>query len=213
MSSIIDEQKSGVSAKKGQKFVASIDIPFDEVLKSDQEGCILLFPADPGKFLVLKKDQYGKLSTENRQRYAYALEEYEYLRTQDGTDELASRFELDPTRSKASSRLEIQNPDPGFHYVWKSPDELNSFLAQGGQIVPASGKEKTMNPTGNNKGAHVISNKGNDELILCRIPKTIKAKLTERGRQGLENLLAMGKKDFANAVRDAKAEVVSSTED
>lgn len=189
-----------------EKAVITLDKNLDEVLELDSKGCVLLFPADPAKFLLLKPEQYGKLSTENRQRYAYALEEWEYLRSSEAeTAAAVSRFEVDQHRVAAGSRLAIDNPDPRFKYVWKAPENVREMLALGGEVVSATGKEQTMNSVA---GHHVISNQGKDELVLCRIPKTTQAKLDEQGRKGLEALKDMGKREFGDLVRQAKAEVV-----
>jgi hypothetical protein len=205
--------KGPVVNKNSKKVFVTVDMSADEVLKLDKEGCILVFSGDPKDCLLLSEAQYGELGQQNRQRYGYALEEWEYRKEQkDEIEDLTSRFEVDPTRIAAESRLEVQNQDKNFHYVWKAPENVREIEALGGQVVSASGTEKTFGQKGE-KRAHVISNKGVDELVLCRIPKVVQQKLDERGRQGLKNLLDTGRKEFGELVKQAKAEVVESMED
>jgi len=206
------DPKGSESVKKVEKVFVTVDKTFVEVLKSDQAGCMLIFSGEPSKFLRLTPEQYGQLSSQNRQRYAFALEEWEYLKEQGETEDLAARFDVDPGNVKSGTRLEITGKDAKFHYVWKRPENVRDFVAMGGEIVPASGSERTIGQNGE-KRAHVVANKGIDELVLCRIPMETQRKLDERGRQGLKNLLDMGKREFGDLVKQAKAEVVESLED
>lgn len=196
--------------KSGEKIVVRLDMGEERVLELDRSGATLIFSGDPARFVKLSSAGYKGLGSENRQRYAYALEEYEALVQEDGTSDVASMFKIDPSAVRADDRLNVSGRDPRYEYSWKKPENVERFLAKGGEVVPRRAGEKTLNTTGS---AHVITRDGKDELVLCRIPKEVRQKHRVEGEKRLAKFMEQGKQEFAQLVKEAKAEVVESKED
>lgn len=205
---------NGVKSTNGRlKTFVSVDTTVEQVLKLDTEGHVLVFSGDPSRFVELSPAQVLKLSVENRQRYGYAKEEHEYLKQEGDSSAFVGAFEIDPARAGANSRLDINRKDPNYDYFWKAPENVAGFLANGGEVVPARGKEQTLAGASAKSGAHEISNQGRTELVLCRMPKQRMAQMEAEGKRRYAKLMQQGSRDFADLVAEAKAEVVESRED
>lgn len=141
----------------------------DEVVKYDGRGYKLLFDESKEGFKRLPSDFVRRLSSDNRQRYFLAKGAYDFNAEEEGMPDLGD-IKVSSRFAKASTRLEVANMLPGWHYVWKRTDELYACLNDGYVIAD---EEELLTHDSSPSGKHIVAAQGEQEMILMRIPDEV----------------------------------------
>lgn len=158
-----------------KKIEITLDNSFEDVVKYDEEGYVLSFSSDQGKFLKLETGQVEKLSRGNRAAYAtsYMLwNEAKEVSTNPPTEGLSIR----PQFATARTRLKIHFVSPEaekafrakWHEVWKRPDELHMAQSEGYSVVTE--EDGVVSFGGGSRNLHVLGGGNTDELVLMKCP-------------------------------------------
>jgi len=162
-------------AKKQKKIHITVDKSKEDVLKLDKAGYELTFDESLGKFPKYDDEFIKELSFANQRNYF--VSQGLYLGAKRVAEEKPSGIEVTPVAPRqgmATSRLEVYNKSPKFHYAWRRPDELRQAQMEGYSIV---GDEVESFASSGSKGHHEVSAFGQTELVLMKIPQeTFKAR-------------------------------------
>ena len=173
-----NKEKQGQTPKNSKSTknpVISVDTKLSTMLQYDQQGKMLTFDTDPGKFKELTKEEMMELSNENRMRYWQAKEIYKALKEEeDGENDWKQHISIDEQYASPSERLEVKNPSSGYRYYKASPSKMGKHQKKGYEIVPDSDPAH-IGMSGKKK----IGTMGKDELVLMRTTEENYQKLQE----------------------------------
>lgn len=180
----LTEKSNSLSGKKIA--VNAIDMTEDEVLEYDRKGATLVFDTTPGRFLKLSEKGVQALSQWNRDRYRVCLDVWSELVKDDPLADLVEGIEFGPNRGTAQERLHIDGRNKDFVYWWERPERVYAKQAAGWQVVQGTG-EKTIHSRG--ERIHKIGKKGEEELVLMRLPKKLWQKYTREKAERYKKML------------------------
>ncbi len=152
--------------KKTEKRVVTLDNSFETIIEWDKNGDTVLF--DTKSFKRLSDAEVVQLTKRTAERYHLSRElfEAEQEAAALGVRELP---EFSTELGSATERLRIANQDPSMKYKHVRTDKVEQRLAEGWVFVK-DGPERTLNKTAG--GLHTIGSKGNEELVLMKMPKS-----------------------------------------
>lgn len=174
------EEKSTKMSNMSKNPVISVDTKLSTMLQYDQQGRVLTFDTDPGKFKELGKETLMELSNENRMRYWQAKEINKALEA-DAESDWNNDITIDEQYASPSERLEVKNPSKGYRYYNASPQKMGLHEKNGYHIVPDSDKA-SIGMSGKKK----IGTLGRDELVLMRTTEENYKKLQKRKKEQRE---------------------------
>lgn len=152
---------------KDKKVTVSSDTTFEDVLRYDTEGALLVW--DSEDFEPLSDEEVRQLRKANRDRYVIFKEIAEDLASADKKDKKVSEdFSVGVSAGLAARRLEVKGKDESLSYRWERPDMVEDRKDEGWDYVK-EGVSTLRNQNG--KGIHRIGAQGQEELVLMAIPK------------------------------------------
>ena len=153
--------------EKDKKVIVKADLTFEEVLRYDNEGMLLVW--EPEDFQPLKDEELRQLRKANRDRYEIFKEIHEDSKKRiEEDEEILGGFQVGVTSGLAARRLDVKGKDENFSYRWERPDMVEDRRDEGWQITK-KGVKTLRNQEG--KGIHRIGAQGQEELILMQMPK------------------------------------------
>ena len=172
----------------------TLDNSFEDVLKYDSDGYLMIFDDVPGRFMRLADKQFRELSPVNKGAYAVAKL---------GHDDAVKQRD-NPTFLKYGDTSQYANPvdqltvggkDPGMAYSWKRPDQLRRVAMQGWKVDQDEGVDTFKRDA---SSVHTVgaADRGDAELILHKMPRDKYEAIKKAGRDRSE-VLRSGQKEAA----------------
>lgn len=181
---------------KDKKVTVSSDTTFEDVLRYDTEGALLVW--DSEDFEPLSDEEVRQLRKANRDRYVIFKEIAEDLASADKKDKKVSEdFSVGASAGLAVRRLEIKGKDESLAYRWERPDMVEDRKDEGWKFVK-DGVSTLRNQNG--KGIHRIGAQGQEELVLMAIPKEKLASRKERKRLKRERAIEGIARESRNSI-------------
>lgn len=177
-----NEVKMTKNSNSSNKPIIDIDTKISIMLQYDQEGKMLTFDTDPGKFKELGRETLRELSNENRLRYSQAKEINKLLNEEAEEDQSwKDEIKIDEQYASPTERLSVKNGTKGYSYYNAAPGNIGKYQKLGYHIVPDS-DPASIGMSGSKK----IGTLGRDELVLMRTTEENKKKIDEAKREKIK---------------------------
>lgn len=192
--------KASKNSKSGKKVTVFTDTSWEDILRADEDGALLVFSTREGMVPTLDEEQLKQLSKVNRDRYYIVKESFEDEESE--TDQIQRLIEVAERQDfgSARARLAIENKDSRFKYNWLAPHDWQ-WGQKSGYIVVQNGREKTT--AQRSDGKHVITNgRGDIELMLFKAPVEVGEIERKRQRDEYDRQNKVGEQDLKEAARE-----------